>query len=378
MKLSEAFDFYANSIKSPTAHEHGGKIKKYIQFVGDVAVDDENSFSQSNLKEFIFDGKQKALGKYSALRSFYEFVKIQIEHQSKNRVAFPIYRDDVITYDSENSDYDAQDKKEKGTVYLERKFNFKQFFEESYYEHLKNEKAVKIIKAAISLRLTAGYDSGEMFFTSRKPPKFTLNDIELIDKGVRVRNFSNTSMVEWITIIEDFAKYITEYYELRKSYNSLPEKEKDIFFTRMYDTYQLEFDNTVQEKKPYTVQLLVLYFLKYISKVANLERELNVKDLKCNMVLHSLYKSQGSSLYQIIKTFGYPPFVQNAFEKYCRDSQANNLNVLFDDSRFFHSSPLEIENSSIEEQSSGENRVKQYLVNKQERDSKSARSLKNE
>ncbi|KUO53657.1 MAG: hypothetical protein APF76_18380 [Desulfitibacter sp. BRH_c19] len=377
MRLSEAFSLYESSIETTTAHEHGGKIKKYITFVGDVNISNERAFSYENLRNFIFDGTQKALGKYSAIKSFYEFTKVQIEHQSKNTVNFPIYRNDVRAFDSENNNSDESDVKEKGAVYLEKKFDFKQFFEDFYYEHLKNETAVKTIKAAISLGLTAGYDSGEMFFT-RKPPSFTLNDIELIDNGVRVRNFNNASMVEWITVIGDFAKYIIEYYELRKSYISLPEREKNIFFIQIYDTYKLEFDNAIQDRKPYTVQLLVLYFLKYISKAINLERELNVKDLKSNMVLHSLYKSQGASLHQIIRTFGYPPFVQNAFEKYCSDSLDNGLYILFEDSHFFHSSPLEKEDNTLDAESSGETRAKQYLVNKQVRDSNAVKILKTE
>ncbi len=377
MRLSEAFDIYEKSIETATAREHGGKIKKYISYVGNLYINDEKAFSDKNLKNFIYDGIHKALGKYSALRSFYDFTKIKIENQPKNTVNFPIDRNDVIAFDIENSDLDESAMKEKGAVYLEKKFDFSQLFNDSYYEHLNNDIAVKIIKASISLGLAAGYDSGEMFFTSRKPAKFTLNDIELNDNMVRVRNFNNSSMNEWITIIGYYAKYIIDYYELRIRYNAIPEKEKDIFFTMIYDTYKLDYDTTIQDRKPYTVQLLVLYFLKYISKSLNLERELNVKDLKCNMVLHSLYKSQGASLHQIIRSFGYPPFVQNAFERYCNDNLCNGLNILFEDNHFFYSAPLE-EANLLDIDSGGDNKAKQYLINRQIRDSKAVKILKME
>ncbi len=101
MRLSEAFRIYESVIKPTTAHEHGGKIKKYISYVGDINTTDARAFSYDNLRNFIFDGKQKALGKYSALKHFYEFTKVQIEHQSKSSVNFSIYRDDVIAFDLE-------------------------------------------------------------------------------------------------------------------------------------------------------------------------------------------------------------------------------------------------------------------------------------
>ncbi|SES07012.1 hypothetical protein SAMN04487944_11710 [Gracilibacillus ureilyticus] len=44
-----------------------------------------------------------------------------------------------------------------------------------------------------------------------------------------------------------------------------------------------------------------------------------INDLRSNMVLHALYRSKGAALKDIIELFGYLPFVQYAFEKYCEE-----------------------------------------------------------
>lgn len=373
MKLSEAFNLYKKAKRPSTVNEHSRKIQNYIDFMDDCIITDELAFSKEYLELFVYNKDQKALGKYNALRSFYEFIKLDIEHLPRNAFSFCIIKEDVDKFDKE--DTDSEDEVVyKSTTYLPRGFDFKNLFLDYHYSHLKNERASKIIKAAIALGLAAGYDTGEMI-GKRIPPKFNINDIQIVENGVKVKNYVEGSVEEWITIVGDLAQYVIEYYELRKTVTSLPKDEQNFFFVRLYDTYELGFDKDVSNTKPYTAQTLILYFLKYLSSKLNLDRQMYIKDLKCNMVLHSLYQSKGSSLHQIIKTFGYPPFVQNAFSKYCEEGVSGDENIIFGDRSFFQSTPLK--NNDILDNSSGVNSdIIEAIITRRKRDSEPVKELK--
>lgn len=377
MKIEEAFKLYEQNSDIGTFKAHRGKIKKYIDIIGNI--DTKDAFNEESLNKYIFGLEQKSLGKYSALKSLYDFIQEEINGIHKSKIIFPIIRSEVEAFENHKDGEKTKIDENVGTIFLDKKFKFTDLFNDKYYYHMQSKEAILTVKAAISLGLTAGYDSGDMFYNNTVP-KMKLNDIEVNDEYVKVRNYNTNSLVMWIYVYGDLANYISDYYNLRKSVKNLPRVEQDIFFAKIWETRELKYEPSFENvrRKPYSVQELVLYFLKYISRELCLNRPLRITDLRYNMVLHSLYNSKGSSLKQIIKTFGYPPFVEEAFNKYCEEEANTDFCSLFNDNSFFKLTPLEEAKNSIEQSSNGDNpSTKQVIINQIVRDRYKVSQLKN-
>lgn len=371
MKLSEAFEIWRiNTTDEGSYKTHRGKIKKYIDFVND---DIEEINNTDKLREFIFNPDQKGLGKYSALYNFYEFIQIDIFKRAKNSVIFPIDRNEVVDFDASNFNTNEKSKyaSKREANYLIRDFDFMQLFDDKFYNHISCEVATLTVKSAIALGLAAGYDSGEMF-KNNTMPSMTVHDIHIYDDNIMVTNFNKGSLVKEILIPGKLARYVTEYYNLRMSRNNIPISERELFFPRLWESKDLKYDSTIDmPRKPYLVQELVYYMLRYISRELKLSQSLSVTDLRSNMVLHSLYSSKGSSLIEIIKVFGFPTFVERAFEEYCKNSTHIDTS-LFNDKSFFELSPSD----EFTPSSDGDKKNRLSIINQIVRDSSKVKELK--
>lgn len=371
MDIKNAFDLYYGEIRKTTYNTHSNKIKEYI--VKYISDDIDDFFSESNLKEYIFSGDQTALGKYNALISFYKFIHSKILSTPKKSVVFPISKDEAEIFDAEHGPYDSTRKNNKGDrLFLDRTFSLSELFSEKYYQHMNNDVAAITAKAAIALGIGAGYDSGEMFFNNNSP-KMKLYDPIINDEEVKVKNYSTNTDIKYIELKGELANYLREYYSLRLNYNVEEERDKDLFFIKMWSGYQMEIDSNIEKKKPANVQMLIYYVLKYISIANSLDHIITITDLRSNLVLHSLYNSKGAALKQIISVFAYPPFVQEAFAKYRENDNEESCTIMYDPD-FFQYSPLE--NSDEKDSSNGENKKVESIISKIIRDKKIVRDLK--
>ncbi|MHB8126649.1 MAG: HNH endonuclease [Desulfitobacteriaceae bacterium] len=377
MNLSEAFKEYKKATTASSYRAHRAKIAGYIGFVKDVDV--QNAFSEKLLREYIFSNTQKAEGLYSALVSLFDFLKKTNNIPSKTY--FPITRTETESYDNDNSLLAEIDETHIGPMFLDKKFDLRLLFDDKFYDHLKLKEAKMTAKAAIALGLGAGYDTGDMLYNNDGAiPKMKLTDIKIIEDRVWVKNFYNERDVEYIELSPTLAAYVRDFYMLRKERVDISSAEKEIFLAKIWPSKGLGYDPDVLKQKvklknkPYTVQILVYYMLKYISRETGLSRNINVTDLRYNMVLHSLYNTKGSSLKEILKTFEYKNFVQDAFRKYCSENE--EILFIFNDNNFFGEAPSEDSEKKSDDSSDGGKKRKEYVINKILRDTKKVRELK--
>jgi HNH endonuclease len=314
MLIQNVFESYLQSsfVKNNSSlGVYKGKIDKYIKFIGNLNI--EKALQEENLRNFIFNQDQLPQGKYDALYNFYRYYHEKILNIPKREVtSFPVDPKEVKNTKKENE--------KRETVYFPKGFDFNMLFDDRFYHHLKSPNAMLAIKCSLSLALSAGYDSGEMFPTNRKNISvMTLADCLIDNEYVKVRNFYSQSTVPWILIRGKNAQYIKEYYEIRKSYKVKHSGQEENFIAHVWDTRnELNIDPKVSSQKPYTPHELVSYMLKYITNQLGISTPY-ITDLRANSVLHALYNSKGSALQDIIELFGYPPFVKQAFEQYCME-----------------------------------------------------------
>lgn len=373
MKIQEVFDKYIeNNSKSDTNRSslgsHRGKIKKYITFIKNADID--SALTEKNLRDFIFDKKQQPHGKYDALFNFYKYYYEKILNVNGREIPnFPIDVKEVKVTSKRDS--------KREVVYFPVGFNFNNLFDDKHYHHLNNENAKLAIKASFSLALSAGYDTGEMFPTNRsnKSVIMTLDDCIVEDNYVKVRNYYTQSTVPWILIGGKNAEYIKDYYEVRRHFSVKHAGQEKNFIAHIWETSELNIDESVVSGRPYTPYQLVSYMLKYITRKLGLDSPV-ITDLRANMVFHSLHNSKGSALRDIIELYGYLPFVQNAFEEYCIEVN-RGIDTYFSPLSFdIARDSLEDNTLRFDEDEKKKVRTREDILNKWIRDSIKVKKLK--
>jgi predicted restriction endonuclease len=373
VKISDSLQIYKDKTAVGTYKAHIAKIEEFMLKVEDIELPD--ALDVMFLRDYIFTGNdKKARGKYDALVSYYSFVHSFYYDTPKNRVVFPIDINEVKEFDAKSQINNNRGSGKTEILYLDKSFNLTKLFDDVYYQHMVSEEAIITAKAAISLSLGAGYDSGELF-NSNSPPKMKLSDINICEDKVTVTNFYNSN-INKINVGGYLAEILNKYYKLRLSFTNVQESEKDYFFIKMWDAKELQYDSTIKthkNSKPYSVQQLVYYILKYISREIGIEGNISVTDLRYNMVLHMLYQSKGSALKEIIKTFGLINFVQDVISEYV--SFDNSMSeFMFTEKSFFEYTPSD--EFGTDELTGGVITRKEVMINKICRDSKVIKKLK--
>lgn len=366
MLLKEAFIKWMEKYEgenSTTVNAYRGKVKKYISLHKNKELED--GLNKANLESFIFNDDQKCLDKYNALLNFCEFVFKDLLLQDEYN--FPIKRSEAIKYDEEINQSISYNRGRKSSevTYLPDNFDFRLLFEDSYYSHLQNRIAEVTIKAIIGLGLASGFDS-QHFFINKTNNYLRTNDIKVTSNDeVYINYTSKTNYISEISITGDYCRYLIEYTKLRNEFKS----DSDAFFIKMWSGYELEYDSRFSKSKPSEVQNLVLYFLKFISSELDIP-QLNITDLRFNMVYHYLLNTKGSALNEIIRLYGFPPFVQSSFERFI--SKINdNIYYCFD---FFNSASSSFKNRDSDDEA--EIITVQTILDKRLRNSSKVKKLK--
>ncbi|PEQ96610.1 hypothetical protein CN481_00255 [Bacillus sp. AFS006103] len=364
MKFTRVFNNYEkDTVYQPRSslQAHRGKVRKYHKKLGDVEM--EEVFKEENLREFIYNNNTTDKNIYSALVNFHQYYYQSILKQ-EIIPPFPVQDKNLKTIKSKDNI--------NRPVLLE-KDEINRLFDDDFYKHLDEEKAILTVKASIALCLSAGYDTGD-FSPSNLDKAMTLDDIEISDNFVIVKNFASQSTVPNITIRGECGDHIRNYYNVRIHSNV----DSENFITKIWNARNLKYTKELQKEKPYEPHQLINYFLKYVSMKLGLENTLHATHLRTNMVYHSLLNSSGTSLHQIIEVFGFPPYVQYAFERYCEDT--NNTKYFGFNDFFVQTSSEQNDSdpsSSGEENDRGiENHFQSYLLQKRPRDSKKVKEIK--
>lgn len=377
----KAFDAYIEFFKNNTLADsswssYRPNVKEYVDLMGDIEIAD--TFDRESLRKYILAEGKDCVNKYAALWSFYEFTNEHILNIPKHlRIPFPVDRQEAVQVREQRLNRTDNN----STVFIDKNIVIEQLFDDAFYYHLEDKTAIITARAVIALAISAAYDTGEIEL------KMKTNDIHIDSAYVVVKNFYNTP-VPLITVHGKCAKYIKEYYDIRMSFIPEDSKDENLFFVKMWEGRNLNWDKDFIKNKAATVKGLVYYVLKNISKKLNIDPPLSIKDLKYNCVLHSLYKSKGVTLQNIIEMYGYPDFVEDSVEKYFED--IGNTTYFGFDPFFINASSDRIEQGSVN--MSGEAlsttscqgiiddiiaaRVRQSIITERIRDKKKVRNLK--
>lgn len=311
MLFKEAVDLWEkDKSQNQTIIAHRGKIKKYLSTNKNMTIDE--ALNENNLFDFIFaSDKQTAKGKYNALYNICKYINDKI--LLKNEFEFPIKIKDVNEFD-ERENYETN-RNNYSTVFLDENFNLKELLNGKYYEHLNEQNAIITLKAIISMALSTGLGKSELLKDNANNKNYLrVSDVNIIEDSQQVEvniNSKNVRNIRKIIIPEESAKFIIEYFKIRKD----KVISDDAFFVKLWNGYTLRIDKSVSKNKPATINNLVLYILKYICNDLNI-KELKISDLRSNKVYHELISSRGSALNSILRLYGYVPFVDEAYKKF--------------------------------------------------------------
>jgi hypothetical protein len=371
MKFQEVFDAYIIDIDYQVEGSmiaHRGKIKKYLQRIGNIEIED--AFAEEKLKHFIFNGELSPSTAKSALLNFHQFYFQKIKKQTIVP-QFPVQDERLKVKDKNGGD-------SKVEPVILTKEQIQRLFDDEYYTPLNDEKAALTMKACIALCLASGYDTGD-FSPSNRTQTMTLVDCEIQDDYVVVPNYATQSTVPKIIIRGECAEHIKRYYEIRKASNV----NSNNFICKIWDAYRsVNYSDEIyqNQRKRYEPHDVLNYVLKYISVKFGLDETLYATHLRTNMVYHSLINSSGTSLHQIIEVFGFPTHVQYAFERYCEETNNTSyfgFNDFFDNAL---SGEIGQNDSSFgeaeDDYDSIEARLRKYLIERRERDTDKVKTLK--
>lgn len=260
----------------PSVRTHGSKLQAYYDEFNPQTI--EELFDKENLELFIFVRGTKPANIRDALVSLFEYAR-EIGYIGKYDV-FPIPADQV--HESRG------DEKTSELFFIPRKYDLSEFYREDLKAY-KNKEDRLIIRAFIALCLGAGYKPGDV-------QKMKLSDYDNLRKTVKnpyksfdSKNDDDSIVVNEISLIPPALDCIQEFW--------------DYFWSNKKTTllHNENFIESVSKKRPI---YLVRKTLNEVSLRLKLSKKVTPTDLRCNMFLHSLYKSNGATLIDLMRLIG--------------------------------------------------------------------------
>lgn len=300
MKVEELLDLYSHSFSSEgSKKQYFPKAKQLLKKYESQLIEDV--INTNNIRAYILDPTHSPEKKRVAIQNLWNFI---IESNYLELGDFPVLKEETASFVSSGK-YIS---KKNEIQILDYKFNIEELVNLAYYTHLEEENAIKTARAVIALCLGTGFDIKELFDFKEYRLKF--DDVIVVNESTVLVKHKNYNVT--FEISDLFGEILYDYVIMRKDY-----MDED-FFIKTWDGYSLKVNKNYCKKKPYDIQGLVYYILYYICAMNDVDK-LSITDLRANMVYRSLIKNQGSSLVEIIKTYGYTTFVDIAFRKYCID-----------------------------------------------------------
>ncbi|KGR73639.1 HNH endonuclease [Ureibacillus manganicus] len=320
MNFNELFQLYKQQDSESTVRNYTSIIKNYMEYMGSDS-DAEIGLTSNKTKNFILNvGGNKTNQKYEAIRNLYNFYYDKVKKViGSERIRFPIEKRELPVELKGNT-------KKKQTSFLSKNFMLSKFLDDSYYEHLHNENISLMAKAAIGLTIATGYPGGFINPSSKTKSKkvLSVNDVQFIDGKCRVPHYYKEN--HNIYIDGKIKDILVEYIKVRNAVEITKSGQEDDFIAELESFSRFDFDDRVDDKKPYGKHQIINYVLKYIC-MQNGEEPITIDHLRYNVVFHSLIQSKGTSLNEIIELFGIEEnFVVEAIHHYHNETFKSELN----------------------------------------------------
>ncbi|OEH85559.1 hypothetical protein BHU72_15060 [Desulfuribacillus stibiiarsenatis] len=328
-------EYLASDLKSVRTHSR--KLTDYYLEFEPVTLED--CFDEETMKLFIFARETSPKNVRAALSALYEFAKGK---GYINRLElFPILEE-------ETSGLNTKGRKGE-TSFIPRKYSLMNLYANDIPLYNDIEKKL-VVRAYIALCLGAGYrpvDVENMKLSDyNRETNAVINPYKVMEKT----NNISVSVVDYIKLIPPASTCIEEFWDYFWSNKQMEDKEAEKFIF------------SVSKTKPVPQ---VRIALKQMTKNMGLKMELAPRDLRANMLLHSLYNSNGASLPDLIRIFGNNSItLVNALENYYKGTEMNMI----------QSYDPAIENAEEDEES--ESKKKDYIIERIIRDTKKAILLK--
>ena len=384
MNIQEAFEVFREKIDedNTTWGQDRHKINRYVDFIGKTENAQE-AFNGNNIEAFFMKLDSNQSGYYYALKKFHAFLQEDI-------LGLPISKRKIFPLEvPRDKNLEGSSKKPKAN-YLPKGFNFYVLFNEDFYIHLQNDIASQTIKACIAIGLGAGYNTKDII-------NMKLSDIQVEEEVVRVKNIYESESVPWIILVGELSDFIKSYYNIRMK-NLSPSENTDQYFFRKYwkgselkvDQDMILMNSNSKKDKPYNINTLMNYMLRYISYKEDIDPHLYPTHLYINTILHHLLQTNGKALESIIRTFGWERgFVRDSFYQYIKYQEQKEFMGFqpFESSLLIEkNNPIPIDSEETNDffpKSSSDNDFKTdediliiELLTKRKRDSKIVRELK--
>ena len=298
MDVQQLYDKYVEFLAAKKSRTTGlmyrPKVEEFI--TGSATYSDiEDLFKEENLRRFVFskvsNRRHSPLNWWTTLNRFFMFVRDDLKVIDSN-FRFPIPRDKAkqATVEAQGASFKGGDQ----VNYLPREFDIQELLADEMYE----EEDSVVVQAIIALILSTGYQLSHVQ---------NLKLTDFYDDEVPNRYYDGSLlMVKRIKLSGQIAEIMHRYLEYRNSLGRL-ERNADKFFVK-------------GKRGSNFLEYLKKILTEEISPMFNLEHHLTNEDLRYNMALHSLYQSHGSSLPELIRIFGWKPFLQHVLNQYYSNS----------------------------------------------------------
>lgn len=297
-----------------TKSQYTPKIDRFSEIHS--ILDVSEAITANLMVKFIYsDGNPKMA--LAALEHFYDFVYSILLHREQYP-PFPVNTKLLRKEFGKDEDDDY------AIGYLDPEFDFTELFNDDYYDHLHDQKAIITLKACIAVCLGAAYGTSEI-------ETLTVSDFEVVDGLIKVKNKFPNYQVPWISFNEELSKMILSYFDLRRK----DHYDNDLFFIKIWsakDTRKINPDpNIWLFRKPTEVKEWLSYILMYISYRLNLSQRISIKHIRANTIFHYLLRTNGRGLENVLRTFGgWKKFVQKSCDKYFEIVQTIESPPVFD------------------------------------------------
>lgn len=293
--FDEYIEFLAKTRSPRTVSMYRPKVEEFVTGSSGISSP-QDLFKEENLRKFIFakfsSRRHSPLNWWTALNKFFLFLR-DFKGTIEPAMQFPISRDEArkATKNAKVISFKGGDQ----VNFLSKEFDIEELLADEIY-HVEDGLTAKAI---IALILSTGYQFSHI-------GQLKLKDF-YNDEVPNMYYDGSQMMAKRIKLTGRIAEIIHLYLAYRNSFGNL-EKNIDKFFVK-------------NSKGSDYAKFLRAFLAEEVSPMFNLDHHLTIEDLRYNMALHSLYRSHGSSLPELIRIFGWKTILHKVLKQYYFSTQ---------------------------------------------------------